>query len=73
MLRHEWTGDGDCANAREYRLGLPQRREKEAHTLAELTGWDLPEIRERMALQSDWTHRGEHFDTVQWWERIWKN
>jgi len=73
ILRHEWTGDGDCANAREYRLGLPQRREKEARTLAELTGWELPEIRERMALQSDWTHRGERLDTVQWWERIWKN
>jgi hypothetical protein len=73
ILRHEWTGDGDCGNARQYRLGLPQRREKEARTLAELTGWDLPRIRERMTLQSDWTHPGEHFDTVQWWERIWKN
>jgi len=72
ILRHEWTGDGDCANARQYRLGLPQRREKEARTLAELTGWDLPRIRERMTLEADWTHPGEHFDTVQWWEKIWK-
>ena len=73
VLRHEWTGGGDCDNARAYRQGLPQRREKEARALAELTGWELPAIRERMALRSDWTHPGERFDTVQWWEKIWKN
>jgi hypothetical protein len=73
VLRHEWTGAGECDNGRQYRQGLPQRREKEARALAELTGWELPAIRGRMALQSDWTHPGERFDTVQWWERIWKN
>jgi hypothetical protein len=73
VLRHEWTGGGDCANAREYRLGLPGRREKEARNLADLTGWPLPAIRERMALQSDWTHPGERLETVEWWEKIWKN
>jgi hypothetical protein len=73
VLRHEWTGGGDCANARQYRLGLPERREKDAQTLAELTGWGLQGIREKMALQADWTHPGERLETAAWWERIWKN
>jgi hypothetical protein len=73
VLRHEWTGGGDCSNARQYRLGLPKRREKEAATLAELTGWELDRIRDNMDLQANWTHQGERFDNVEWWERLWKN
>src|SRR5439155_8019188 len=73
VLRHEWTGGGECANARQYRLGLPQRREKEARTLADLTGWELDTIRDNMDLQANWTHRGERFDEVKWWESLWKN
>jgi hypothetical protein len=73
VLRHEWTGPGDCANARQYRLGLPKRREKEAQTLASLTGWGMERIRAKMLLQADWTHPGERFENVEWWERIWKN
>jgi hypothetical protein len=73
VLRHEWTGAGDCANAREYRLGLPKRREKEARTLAELTGWSVERIRGDMNLQANWTRQGERFESVQWWERVWKD
>ena len=73
VLRHEWTGGGECANARQYRLGLPQRREKEARTLADLTGWELDTIRDNMELQANWTRRGERFDEVKWWEGLWKN
>ncbi len=73
VLRHEWTGGGDCANARAYRLGLPKRREKDARTLADLTGWELDRIRDNMDLRANWTHEGERFDSVQWWEHIWKN
>ena len=73
VLRHEWTGGGDCANARQYRLGLPKRREKEARTLAELTGWSVEKIRGDMNLMANWTRQGEQFESVEWWERIWKN
>jgi hypothetical protein len=73
VLRHEWTGGGDCANARQYRLGLPKRRAAEAQTLAELTGWEMERIRAKMTVQADWRHPGERFETVEWWERIWKN
>jgi hypothetical protein len=73
VLRHEWTGSGDCANARDYRLSLPKRREKEARTLAELTGWSVDKIRGQMRLMSNWTREGESFERVEWWEKMWRN
>jgi len=48
VLRHAWTGDGACPSAESYRRGLAERREKEAQTLAWLTGWDIGEIRRKM-------------------------
>jgi hypothetical protein len=48
VLRHPWLGAGDCEAAREYRRALIDRREKEAQTLAWLTGWDINEIRGKM-------------------------
>jgi hypothetical protein len=48
VLRHPWVGEGVCAEAKEYRHALIDRREKEAQTLAWLTGWDINEIRGKM-------------------------
>jgi len=73
VLRHEWTGAGDCEGAKQYRLGLPKRREKDARTLADLTGWGMERIRGKMALQADWTRPGERIETANWWESIWKD
>src|SRR6202012_3670591 len=47
VLRHLWRGEAKCDAAREYVKSLPQRREKEAETLASLTGWKIEEIRAR--------------------------
>jgi len=69
VIRHEWTGGGDCAQAREYRAGLPERRANEARTVAELTGWDMNRIRGKMTVAADWS-RPE--DRMKWWDRIWK-
>ena len=69
VIRHEWTGSGDCPQARAYRAGLPERRAKEAQTLAELTGWEVGTIRGKMAVAADWS-RPE--DRMKWWDRIWK-
>jgi hypothetical protein len=73
VLRHEWTGNGDCANAKQYRAGLPKRREKEARALAELTGWGVEKIRGKMALLADWAREGERLQAAEWWERIWRD
>jgi hypothetical protein len=48
VLRHPWLGGGECEAARDYRRALVDRREKEAQTLAWLTGWDINEIRGKM-------------------------
>ena len=69
VLRHPWQGDGECSAASEYRASLPKRFEKEAQTLANLTGWDIDDIRNKMG------ESGQSFDQPAekdpWWRRIW--
>jgi hypothetical protein len=48
VLRHAWTGQGECAQAASYKKTLADRCEKEAQNLASLTGWDIGEIRRKM-------------------------
>jgi hypothetical protein len=50
-MRHPWTGSDDCEAADDYRRDLCTRQEAEAHRLAELTGWELAEIRRKMSLR----------------------
>jgi hypothetical protein len=64
ILRHAFAGELTC-NASEYRAELYKRHEREAKTLAELTGWDSSEIRRRMNLDA------ENADPRKWWERLW--
>ena len=69
VLRHPWQGDDECSAASEYRASLPKRFEKEAQTLANLTGWDIDDIRNKMG------ESGQSFDQPAekdpWWRRIW--
>jgi len=67
VLRHPWTGDATCEAAREYRRSLGERQEREAATLANLTGWDIAEIRRKMKLDAAPTGEKER----TWWERLW--
>jgi hypothetical protein len=69
ILRHPWTGTEDCPAAQEYRKSLRVRREKEATTLAALTGWDLADIRSHMKLNADWSSEN---DSVKWYQKLWK-
>ncbi|NOU10973.1 MAG: DUF2330 domain-containing protein [Nitrospira sp.] len=52
ILRHRWTGTEDCPAATAYRQQLRDRSEREAQTLASLTGWNIGEIRKTMNLGS---------------------
>jgi len=62
VLHHPWKGTPEqCSEARPYFEELSRRREREAQTLASLTGWDIAEIRVRMQLNSP----------KRWWEEIW--
>ena len=69
ILRHPWIGSDDCPAAQEYRKSLRARREKQATTLAALTGWDLADIRSRMQVRDDWS---SPTDAVKWYQKLWK-
>lgn len=72
VLRHPWEGDVDCEQARNYLQGLPARFEKEARTLANLTGWNIVDIRRKME-KSGQSATGilPEGDPEPWWKRIW--
>ena len=67
VLHQPWKGDaGACDEAREYLQQLPARFEREAQTLASLTGWDINEIRRNASLQPPIA------TTPKWWNNLWK-
>jgi hypothetical protein len=48
VLRHPYAGPAACEAGASYRDGLPRAFEAQARTLAELTGWEIGAIRQRM-------------------------
>ncbi len=66
ILRHPWEGDDRCPAAADYRRDLGTRREADARRLAELTGWELADIRRRMGLPAE-----PPGDAPSWWQRLW--
>jgi hypothetical protein len=66
VLRHPWTGPDDCAAAAAYREQLNGRYEREAQTLATLTGWNINDIRKEMNLAARPVN-----DPKKWYERLW--
>ena len=65
VLRHPWQGDAStCPEAQTYFEEVARRQERDAQTLANLTAWDLADVRSRMNLQTP--------ATPKWWERLWK-
>jgi len=65
VLRHPWKGKDDCAQTVAYRKTLRNRHEKEAQTLASLTGWNINDIREKMGLEDEIAHE------KKWYQKIW--
>lgn len=67
VLRQPWKGDANsCEDAQAYNAQLPARFEREAQTLAGLTGWDIAEIRGNM----DFTPVPAA--TKPWWQNLWR-
>jgi hypothetical protein len=65
VLRHAYTGPARCPAARQYKQELVRRWEREAQTLASLTGWKIGDIRRQMKLGAA-TPEPEN-----WWEKLW--
>lgn len=68
ILRHPWTGTDECAAATAYRQQLRERYEREAQTLASLTGWNIGDIRKAMNIASLTPGEGK-----KWYQRLWAN
>ncbi len=68
ILRHPWTGIDECPAASAYRQQLRERYEREAQTLATLTGWNIGDIRKAMNLAA--LPMG---DDKKWYQRLWSN
>lgn len=68
VIRHPYTGKASCPEARAYYRNLAERQEKEARTLASLTGWDIQRIRSKI-------ERVQEQPTLKpkknWWENLW--
>jgi hypothetical protein len=53
VLRHPFLGAASCPAGVQYRDSLPARFDREASTLASLTGWQPTEIADRMAADGE--------------------
>ncbi len=73
VLRHAWTGPATCEAGEIYRRDLVQRREREAQTLASLTGWRIEDIRRQQGAGPVADPRGPvDGPPLPWWRRLWK-
>jgi len=76
VVRNEWRGEANCENANAYVRSLPARREREARSLADLTGWSVDRVRTRMGVSTAWLRPGESttpYSSVEWWGKLWRN
>ncbi len=70
VLRHPWTGESKCEAAEGYFRQLGERREREAQSLATLTGWDITGIRKKIGPTPGIPAVTPPEEP--WWKRIWK-
>lgn len=69
VLRHAWSGsESKCEAAKNYFVGLKERQEQEAQTLARLTGWEINEIRKNAGISND----GKPIiEKKKWYQNLW--
>jgi hypothetical protein len=65
VIRRAWKGEATC-DISEYQAELRQRQEREAEQLANLTGWDIEDIRRKIPFPE-----AGGSDNVPWWKKIW--
>ena len=70
VLQHPYKGDASCEAADKYFSKLPERFEKEAQTLSNITGWDIADIRKKMEKDGKSFTKTERPKT-KWWKNLW--
>lgn len=84
VLRHAWQGSPQqCEAAKEYFKQLAVRHEQEAKTLADLTGWSVDSVRQKMSTQEQKIYPADDKSVVvpatqpvkskdaPWWKTLW--
>jgi hypothetical protein len=61
VLRHPFEGNLGCDAGKQYQQDLPRRFEKEAQTLANLTNWDIQDIRNKQKTPRRQSQGGFHW------------
>lgn len=74
VMRHEWKGEAECEGITAYNNQLVERWDREAETLAKLTGWRVSDIKRDM--KANGQHRSHLKDYVDpdktpWWRNLW--
>ena len=68
VIRHPWKGEMRC-DASAYMAATRQRQEREAQMLANLTGWNIDDIRAKIPYLDGVTPEPV---PSPWWKRIWQ-
>ena len=68
VIRHPWQGEASC-DISHYEAELRDRQNREAKQLANLTGWDLEDIRKKIPFPD--SNNSNEPDKGPWWKRIW--
>ncbi len=64
VLQRPFEGEITCEEGERYVQQVKERREREAQQLANLTGWSITEVRERMGSYAP------EVSVPTWWERV---
>lgn len=68
VIRHPWKGEpNQCPAAKNYFNNLVTRQDKEVKALANLTGWDVNEIRSEIPDLPPAPNKQE-----SWWKKLWE-
>ena len=68
VIRHPWKGEMQC-DASTYMAATRERQEREAQMLANLTGWNIDDIRAKIPYLDGVTPEPV---PSPWWKRIWQ-
>lgn len=72
VMHHPWSEAAECQEAESYYLQLPERFDKEAKNLANLTGWKIADIRAKMKKNGQPFDIKPMSDDRSWYEKMWE-
>ena len=67
VIRHPWKGEASC-DLTTYESAVRERQEREAQLLANMTGWDIGDIRGKIPFAGGVRPEAQK---EPWWKRIW--